>query len=134
MLVHEDLTHQIIGAAIQVHSSLGPGFLESVYENALAIELTKRGIDFERQVEIAVLYDGQEVGRHRLDTLVADLVVVELKAIKQLQDVHFVVVRSYLRAARREHGLLLNVSSDKLVPNRVLARCGFRNPGLLGSS
>lgn len=130
MLVHEGLTHQIIGAAIQVHSSLGPGFLESVYP----IELAKRGIDFERQVEIAVLYDGQEDARHRWDMLVADLVVVELKAIKQLQDVHFVVVRSYLRAARREHGLLLNFSSDKLVPKRVLARCGFRNPGFLGSS
>ena len=122
MLEFEDLTHKIIGAAIEVHRKLGPGFLESIYENALGIELRKRNIPFERQVEIPVNYDEEEVGRHRLDMLVAGCIVVELKAIKQLQDVHFVVVRSYLRATRCEHGLLLNFAKVKLEPKRVIAR------------
>ena len=70
-LPHEELTGSVIGAAIRVHKALGPGFLESVYENALAIELQARGIGFERQRAVPVLYHGSEVGLHRLDLLVA---------------------------------------------------------------
>lgn len=120
--VHWDLTERIIGAAIEVHRQLGPGFLEKVYEEALALEMNCRGIPFERQITIPVRYRAQLVGKHRLDFLVFDEIVVELKAISELQDVHFTMVRSYLRAARKEHGLLLNFSLLTLDPRRVALR------------
>lgn len=120
-LEHEDLTGQIIGAAIEVHRTLGPGFLESIYENALAIELRQRNIPFARQLSVPVLYRGAEVGMHRLDLFVADLIVVELKTSKHLADIDFVIVRSYLRAVGRDHGLLLNFATPTLVAKRVHA-------------
>ena len=97
-LEHEALTARIIGAAIEVHRRLGPGFLESVSEKALIIELKKRGIAVQDQMEVIITYDGNEVGRHRLDLFVEDTIVVDLKAIKNLEDIHFAVVRSQLRA------------------------------------
>lgn len=121
-LDHEDLTGAIIGAAIEVHKALGPGFLEAIYENALALELRNRGIPFQRQLAVPVLYQGVEVGLHRLDLFVADQIVVEIKAIKDLQDVHFVVARSYLRAVERQHGLILNFSKPTLEVKRVQTR------------
>lgn len=118
-LAHRELTEQIIGAAIEVHRRLGPGFLESIYENALVIELRKRGISVEKQVEVPVFYDGLEVGLHRLDLLVGGIIIVELKAIKAIEDVHFAVVRSYLSALRLEHGLLFNFARPVLDGKRV---------------
>jgi GxxExxY protein len=120
-LEHEALTERIIGAAIEVHRRLGPGFLESVYEKALMIELRKRGLAFQNQMEAIIVYDGEEVGRHRVDLLVEDTIVVDLKAIKDLEDIHFVIVRSQLRAVGREHGLLLNFAKTTLQPKRVIA-------------
>jgi GxxExxY protein len=120
-LEHEELTGNVIGAAIEVHKALGPGFLESVYENALALELAARGIGFERQLAVPIQYRGSEVGFHRLDLFVAGLIVVELKAVKALEDVHFAVVRSYLRATGSEHGLILNFSKPTLEIKRVIA-------------
>lgn len=121
VLEHEDLTGRIIGAAIEVHRTLGPGFLESIYENALAIELRRRDIPFSRQLAVPVLYHGAEVGFHRLDMLVDDLIVVELKTSKRFADIDFVVVRSYLRAVNRDHGLLLNFATSTLDVKRVHA-------------
>ena len=118
----EDITGQIIGAAIEVHRTLGPGFLESVYEAALVIELRHRAIPFVRQLAVPVVYRGVEVGLHRLDLFVADQVVVELKAIRELAPEHFAIVWSYLRAVGREHGLLLNFAQNTLEMKRVLAR------------
>jgi GxxExxY protein len=120
-LEFEALTKQIIGAAIEVHRRLGPGFLESVYEKALIIELKKRGLAVQHQVEIQIRYDDKEVGHHRLDLFVENTIVVELKAIKNLEDVHFAVVRSYLKAADRKHGLLLNFAKITLEVKRVIA-------------
>jgi len=119
-LEHEDLTERIIGAAIEVHRRLGPGFLESVYERALVIELRKRGLAVQNQVELIIRYDGEEVGRHRLDLFVENTIIVELKAIKDLEDVHFAIVRSYLKAAGRHHGLILNFAKTKLEIKRVI--------------
>lgn len=119
MLDKEELTGQIIGAALEVHKALGPGFLESVYENALCTELRHRSFAFQRQLPVPILYRGVEVGLHRLDLLVADEIVVELKAVKTIEDVHFVVVRSYLAAVNRQHGLLLNFDKPKLEIRRV---------------
>jgi GxxExxY protein len=120
-LEHEALTEPIIGAAIEVHRRLGPGFLESVYEKALIIELKKRGMAVQDQMEVIITYDGNEVDRHRLDLFVEDMIVVDLKAIKNLEDIHFAVVRSQLRAVDRQHGLLLNSAKTTLEPNRVIA-------------
>ncbi|MES2645110.1 MAG: GxxExxY protein [Myxococcota bacterium] len=117
-----ELTGLVIGAAIEVHRALGPGFLESVYERALALELEARGIAFVRQVEVPVHYRGVEVGLHRLDLFVAGELVVELKAVRELVPDHFAIVRSYLRAVGQEHGLLLNFGKVKLDVKRVLAR------------
>ena len=121
-LDQEELTGPIIGAAIEVHRVLGPGFLESVYEQALAVELRRRSIPFVRQHPVPILYHGIEVGLHRLDLFVLDQVVVELKAIKDLTPEHFAVVRSYLRASNRDLGLLLNFAKVKLDIKRVYAR------------
>ena len=116
-----DLTEVIIGAAIEVHRQLGPGFLESVYENALVIELRTRGLDVEQQKAVSIKYNGIEVGTHRLDVLVQGQVIVDLKTIKGFEDVHFAVVRSQLRAAGLKHGLLLNFAGVKLQIKRVIA-------------
>ena len=121
-LAHEDLTERIIGAAIEVHRRLGPGFLESAYEKALVIELGKRGLGAPSQVEVPLVYDGVQIGIHILDLLVERTIVVELKAVKNLDDVHFAVVRSYLRAAGLEHGLILNFSKIPLEIKRVMVR------------
>lgn len=85
------------------------------------MELEKRHIPYVRQLPVSVHYKGSQVGEHRLDLLVADEIVVELKAIKSLEDVHFAVVRSYLRATNHRHGLLLNFSGTKVEIRRVIA-------------
>jgi GxxExxY protein len=120
-LEHEALTERIIAAAIEVHRRLGPGFLEKVYEKALIIELKKRGLAVQDQIEVIIDYDGDEVGRHRLDLFVEDTIVVDVKAIKNLEDIHFAVVRSQLKAVGRQHGLLLNFAKTTLQPKRVIA-------------
>jgi len=119
-LEHEKLTEQIIGCAIEVHKRLGPGFLESIYENAFIIQLQKRNLQVERQQEVVIKYDGFEVGRHRLDLIVNDTIVVELKAVKNIEDIHFAIVRSYLKALGKEHGLLINFSKPVLEVKRVI--------------
>jgi GxxExxY protein len=121
-LAHEELTEQIIGGAIEVHRRLGPGFLEAIYEKALVIELEKRGLRVERQVEIPIQYDGFEVGRHILDLIIESTIVVELKAVKGFEDIHYSIVRSYLRAAGHDHGLLLNFAKTTLEMKRVMTR------------
>ncbi len=119
----EELTGKIIGAAIEVHRQLGPGFIESIYENALVYEFRKRGLKVEQQLEVPVIYAGEiEVGKHRLDLLIEGQLVVELKAIANLEDVHFAIVRSYLRAVGKKHGLLLNFAKVTLEPKRVIAQ------------
>ena len=120
MLEHEDLTGRIIGGAIEVHRILGPGFLESIYERALCIELGKRGVAYNSQLLIPVFYDGVKIGQHRLDLLVENQIVVELKAVKTFDPIHFAQVKSYLKAARLHHGLLLNFASSKLEIKRVI--------------
>jgi len=119
-LEHEDLTDKIIGCAIEVHKKLGPGFIESIYENAFIIELQRKRLPFERQKEVVIQYDGDEVGKHRLDLIIADTIVVELKAIKSIEDIHFVIVKSYLKATGKEHGLLINFSKPVLEVKRVI--------------
>ena len=118
-LPDKELTANIISAAIAVHKALGPGFLESIYEEALCVELAFRNIPFVRQKIIQVTYRDKQVGEHRLDVMVADRVVVELKAIKDLEPVHFAIVRSYMKAMKVEAGLLLNFATMPLTVKRV---------------
>jgi len=114
-----NLTERIIGTAIEVHQELGPGFLESIYEEALCVALADAGLKFKRQLRVPVRFRGREIGEHRLDLLVEDTVVVELKAIAALGDVHFATVRSYLKATELAVGLLLNFTSTTLTVKRV---------------
>jgi len=118
-LPDQELTDKILAAAIRVHRELGPGYLESIYEEAMCVELVTMGLAFERQKSVEVQYRNQVVGHHRLDLLVGSKVVVELKAIKELEPVHFSVVRSYLKATGLATGLLLNFHSVPLAINRV---------------
>jgi GxxExxY protein len=114
------LSNQIIGAAIKVHKELGPGFLESIYEEALKVELSKNELDFASQMEVQIEYLGVPVGLHRLDLLVQNEVIVELKAVKELADIHFAQLRSYLKATGMKVGLLLNFSKPTLEVRRVV--------------
>lgn len=90
-LGHKELSGRVIESAIAVHSALGPGFLESVYEKALAVELAARGIKFEQQKTIRVQHRGVDVGEHRLDLLVEEVLLVELRAVRDLEDISFTV-------------------------------------------
>ena len=120
-LAHEELTGRIIACAIEVHKRLGPGFLESIYEAALIIELRRAGLKVEQQKPLPIYYRDVLIGEHRLDLLVEDVIIVELKTAKGLEPVHFAVTRSYLSAAKLEHGLLFNFSSMPLTIKRVIA-------------
>jgi GxxExxY protein len=108
------LAHEVIGAAIDVHRHLGPGFLESVYEEALCVELRLRGIPFARQVAIDMTYKGHPVGEARLDLLVGGALIVELKAVDALNPIHYAQVISYLRATDKHLGLLINFNVFRL--------------------
>ncbi len=118
-LGNKELTEKIIAAAIRVRKELGPGFLEAMYEEALAIELTWKGLSFERQKLLPVFYHEHLIGEHRLDFVLEGKVIVELKAISALEDIHFAIVRSYLKAANLNDALLLNFASVRLIVKRV---------------
>ncbi|MEO7165741.1 MAG: GxxExxY protein [Chthoniobacterales bacterium] len=112
------MTQRIIGAAITVHRALGPGFLESIYEEALAVEFALDGIAFVRQQTVPLFYKDHQIGEHRLDFVVENLIVVELKAIRELEDIHFAIGRSYLKATELQDGLLLNFATSPLTIKR----------------
>jgi GxxExxY protein len=111
----DELTEKIIGAAIEVHRVLGPGLLESVYEEALCVELQLRGISFQRQVEIDIIYKGHVIKGQRIDLLVAEEVIVELKAVAHVPDVAVAQTLSYLKATGLKRALLLNFGERKLI-------------------
>jgi len=117
-LRNRQLTDRIISSAIHVHRELGPGFLESIYEEALAVEFALSGVQFIRQKPIPLFYKDHQVGEHRLDFLVEGKIVVELKPISALEDIHFAIGRSYLKATNLEDGLLLNFATSPLTIKR----------------
>ena len=104
----EEASNKVIGAAIEVHRHLGPGYLESVYEEALAVEMTLRGIPFARQVVFALDYKGHKVGEGRMDFLVDGGLIVELKAVEALAPIHIAQAISYLKATKHRLALLIN--------------------------
>ena len=102
------LSYEIIGAAIEVHNDLGPGLLEVIYHNALCVELAERSIPFEREKPITVKYKGQSVGDFRVDVLVAQRIVIELKSVERILPVHQSQIMTYLRITGCRLGLLMN--------------------------
>jgi len=113
-----EITQQIIAAAIRVHRGLGPGFLELIYEEALAVEFALSGIQFVRRYAVPLFYRDHQIGEHRLDFLVEGKIVVELKAVGRLEDIHFAIGRSYLKAISLEDGLLFNFATTPLTIKR----------------
>ena len=118
----DQLTEKVIGCAHQVSNGLGCGFLEKVYENALAHELRKAGLVVHQQHPIDVVYDGVLVGEFVADLLVEDAVLVELKAIKRIGDIHLAQCLNYLKATNRRVCLLLNFGHTKVQVKRVVRR------------
>ncbi len=116
---YEDLTRKIIGCAMEVHKYLGNGFQEVIYQRALAIEMNYQGILFEREKEMPVYYRGENIGTRRVDFFIDNIVMVELKAITNLEDVHLAQAMNYLEAYNMEIGLLINFGSKSLQFKRV---------------
>jgi GxxExxY protein len=119
MTIDDPLTHSIIGCAMAVHSELGNGFQEVIYQRALAIELEDKGISFLREQEKAIFYKKHEIGSRRVDFLVERKVLVEIKALIKLEDVHLAQALNYLVAYNLDVGLLLNFGAMKLEYKRL---------------
>ena len=115
-----DLTHRIIGCAYEVGNSLGCGFLEKIYENALCHELSKKGLNVEQQRKIEVRYDGIVVGEFAADLLVEESVIVELKATKDFDQIHMAQCLNYLKATGLPICLLINFGTPKVAVKRIL--------------
>jgi GxxExxY protein len=113
-------SNEIIGAAIKVHKTLGPGFLESIYHNALIIELERRDIPFETEKVATINYKEKVVGEHGLDLVVKNDVVVELIAVQDISDAHFSQIISYLKASSIKVGLIINFSKSKIDIKRAV--------------
>ncbi len=119
---HSEITERVIGAAIEVHRQLGPGLLESAYEVCLSHELRSLGVSHRRQVELPVQYKGIALNAgYRIDLLVEDLVIVELKSVESLTSVHEAQLITYLKLAKKPVGLLINFNTD-LLKNGILRR------------
>ena len=115
----KELTHNIIGAAMEVHKVLGNGFQEVVYQRALAIEMQMRGIHFEREKSMSLQYKGYDIGTRRVDFFVEDKIMVEIKAVIHLEDVHLAQAMNYVEAYNMEIGLLINFGAKSLQFKRV---------------
>ena len=119
-MTDNEITYQIRGAIYDVYVGLGPGLLESVYEDALVYELQKRGLKVERQKEVPIHYDGQLLKTQlRLDLLVEDRVVVELKSVKEMQDVFWKQTRTYLKLMDLKVGILVNFNTDNILEDSI---------------
>ncbi len=121
----DELSGRVIGAAMKVHATLGPGFSEAVYQNAMALEMSVDGIPFEREVKLEVRYRGELVGQYRADLLVDRSLILELKAVQAILPEHEVQVVNYLTATGLERALLLNFGARSLQVKKK-----FRNPRL----
>jgi GxxExxY protein len=117
--ISDDLTYNIIGCAMKVHAKLGNGFQEIIYQRALAIEMNKLNLNFARELEMPIFYDNQEIGSRRVDFLVQNEVLVELKALVALEDVHLAQGLNYLVAYKLNKGLLINFGAKSLEVKRL---------------
>lgn len=114
-----DITRKIIGCAMKVHSTLGNGFQEVIYQRSLAIEMQKEGLGFQREMEMVIFYDNIEIGTRRVDFFVEDKVMVELKALEKLEEVHKAQAINYCEAYKIADGLLINFGAKSLDFKRV---------------
>ena len=121
---HKELTHQIIGLAMKVHSTIGMGFQEVIYQRCLKIEFENNEVLFVREFEMPVMYEGIQVGTRRVDFFVDDKVMVEIKAVSELMDVHLAQAKNYLEAYELETGLLINFGSPSLEFKRLFNQRG----------
>ena len=126
---YSDITEKIIGAAFEVHKFLGNGFQEVIYQRALAYELFKANLSYQREIEQEIFYKelNEPIGTRRADFIVEDKVLVEIKAIIQLEDVHLAQILNYLRAYRLEVGLLINFGSKSLTFKRLVLSAKSNN-------
>lgn len=115
LYMSDQLTEQIISSAIEVHRILGPGLLESIYEEALCYELSLRGILYERQKEVDVIYKGSVIKGQRIDLLIQGEVIVEIKSVRKLDDIFTAQTLSYLKSTGLKRALLINFGESKLV-------------------
>ncbi|KAA9332650.1 GxxExxY protein [Adhaeribacter soli] len=118
-MVNDDLTYKIIGCALQVHKKLGNGFQEVIYQRCLAIEMEGAGLDFEREKEHPIYYNSIQVGTRRADFIVEAKIMVELKALIKLEDIHLAQAKNYLVAYNLPLGLLINFGSNSLQFHRI---------------
>src|SRR5690242_3364362 len=116
----EELSSRILAAAVDVHKALGPGFVEPIYQKAMEGALQHRGILFERQKEIHVFFEEVDVGLQKLDLVVGNQIILELKAVSALAEIHYAQLKSYLKATGLHVGLLLNFTAPTLIINRVV--------------
>ena len=116
---HEELTYKIIGCAMEVHKHLGNGFQEVVYQRALAIEMKMQGLEFSREHEMKLQYKGYDIGTRRVDFFVEEKIMVEIKAVIKLEDVHLAQAMNYVEAYHLEIGLLINFGAKSLQHKRV---------------
>jgi GxxExxY protein len=117
--IEDELTYRIIGCAMKVHAKLGNGFQEVIYQRALVIALSKAGLHFARELEIPIYYDGMNIGTRRVNFLVEESVMVEIKAVVNLEDVHLAQGLNYLVAYKLEKGLLINFGAKSLEVKRL---------------
>jgi GxxExxY protein len=122
-LLYEDLTEKVIGAAIEVHRALGPGLLESAYEECLCLEFNLRGLAFQRQVPLPVEYKGVKLDcGYRLDLIVQDEVILELKCVEHLLPVHDAQLLTYLKLTRKRVGIIINFNVATLVKGGIVRK------------
>jgi GxxExxY protein len=113
------ITEKIIGCSMKVHSTLGNGFQEVIYQRALKIEMKKQGLSFAREMEMPIFYEGVQIGTRRVDFFVEEKIMVELKAVTQLEKVHLAQALNYLEAYKMEIGLLINFGNTRLEFKRL---------------
>ena len=119
-IIYKDLSYEIIGVAMEVHRELGSGFLEKVYENALMVLLNERGIKAEQQKEIKVYFRGAIIGNYIADILIEDSIIVELKTVERIVDIHRAQVMNYLKATRLKLAMIINFKNKSLEYERIV--------------
>jgi len=119
-IIEKELSYQVINAAYAVHNQLGPGFLESIYESAMVLELEARGHKINKQVRVPVYYREQKIGEHVLDVLVNDKVVLELKAVTEILPIHQQQALSYLKVTGLELAIVINFGTSSVKYERVV--------------
>ena len=130
MIKYDDITYKINGCAMKVHNTLGNGFQEVIYQRCLAIELERLGLEFAREIEQDIYYDGIHVGTRRADFIVENDIIVELKALINLEDVHLAQAKNYLVAYDKPIGLLINFGATSLQFKKVFNKKYSQNQDL----